>query len=286
MQSDDVLTYTNADRSVRFAVRGGPFFLRDVDGLSGLSNDLYASAGAGQDGTTLTAMRIQPRIITVDGVIVHDDAAARETLLRIVNPKMPGRLTYSDGRMTKMIDCVVQKAPVISRDRPQLFQMEFYCPFPFWRDTESTSVIIAQWIPMLEFPLVSETDIGFEFGQRSPSLIVDVDNQSTVAIGIRAQFRALSAVSNPSLTNITTGETLKLLIDMQAGDVLDVTTTYMQKKAVMIRNHVESNAFRYVSEDSDWLTLPPGINQIRYNADSGLDWLEVTLYYDNLYLGV
>jgi hypothetical protein len=283
----DTLTYvSDQNESVVFDLQGSDFFLTAAAGLSGIENDIYDSAGAGQDGATVRAARIKPRLITIEGEIRRNTRVNRSALLRVLNPKVKGRLYYSNGATNRVIDCLVKTAPIISKLQFQPFQIELYCPFPLWRDLVPASEIIAQWIPMLEFPLVSEIGVGFEFGLRSPSLIVDVHNQSTVEVGLRAQFRALSTVVNPSLTNISTGETLKLQTEMQAGDVLDVSTTYMGKQVTLTRNHIPSNAFRFVAEDSDWIQLRPGINQIRYNADSGLDWLEVTLYYDTLYLGV
>ena len=99
-------------------------------------------------------------------------------------------------------------------------------------------------------------------------------------------FRALGALSNPSLFNVNTREYMKLNFDMQGGDVITIDTNYGNKSITLQRNGQETNIYRYMDVDSTFLQLDIGDNIFRYDADSGLSNLEVTVYYAQKYLGV
>ena len=153
---------------------------------------------------------------------------------------------------------LLKKAPVIARDGvfPR-FQIEFYCPYPFWREGngEYQSVAdIALWVPAFEFELEIPDD-GVEFSYRSPSTIVNIPNMGDVETGMLVEFRALGSTSNPSLVNINTQETLSLTVDMVAGDVVRVATGYGQKRAELTRAGVTTNIFNLVDIGSTWMQL-------------------------------
>lgn len=51
-------------------------------------------------------------------------------------------------------------------------------------------------------------------------------------------------------------------------------------------NGVENNYFKYRDLDSTWLQLDVGDNLFRYDADTGIDNLEVYIYFHSKYLEV
>ncbi len=124
-------------------------------------------------------------------------------------------------------------------------------------------------------------------GHRVSNLIVNINNTGAVECGMRIQFKALATVINPSLFNINTREFIKINKTLNAGDVLECTTEFSNKRIEMIRNNgSRENVFNWIDLDSEFLQLEPGDNLLRYNADSGIDNLEVAIYYTPLYLGV
>jgi len=289
MKLNERLTYISDDTQITFATnkRISSFWWSGADGLDGLDNNLFTIKGAGQDGETLTGQNLQARTITVEGQI-YKDASARQRLIHAINPKNKGRLVYSNDNITRWIPCAISKAPAIARDgRFPNFQVEFYCPYPFWREgsgDKQSVTDIALWIPAFSFEFEIPED-GFEFGYRSPSLIVNVANNGDVEAGILVEFRALGSTANPSLININTQEKLSLTRYMQAGDIIRVSTVYGGKKAELTRGGVTTNIFNTVDADSTWLQLAVGDNLLRYDATE-IDNIEVSIYYDATYLGV
>ncbi len=85
--------------------------------------------------------------------------------------------------------------------------------------------------------------------------------------------------------NVNTQEVLKLNKTMAAGEIITINTEFGNKKVELKANGTITNAFNYIDFQSVFLQLKTGDNLIRYNADSNLEYLEVSIYYTPQYLG-
>jgi len=285
------LTYTNANgEAVEFSHRS-VYHTNQVTGLSDTRNDVFTIQSMGQDGDTHVGGRIARREIMITGAIreIDKDRAfqLRRWLARVTNPHLPATLTYRYGDIVRVIDCVPENAPTFSREAVFLdYELILTCPNPFWRDVKESVEQIAEWIPLWEFPFEIPSDTGMEFGYRAPSLIATAVNRGDVKSGMRVEFRAVGPLTDPSLLDINTREFIKLNCEMAAGDVITVTTYYGRKSVRLRHGGVESDAFHLLDPDSTYLMLDIGANQYRFDAESNLDNLEVTIYHNNSYLSV
>lgn len=285
------LTYTNErGESIVFS-HASIYHTNEVSGLSDVRNAIYSINSMGQDGDTYLGNRIESREIEIVGSIKERDKdhirEYRRKLNRILNPQYAATLTYEYGDFKRVIDCKVDNAPVFSRKAIfQDFTVQLLCLNPFWRKESKSRDDIATWIGGLEFPVEIPLAEGWQIGFRQPSLIVNVYNDGDVKAGIRVEFRALGVVKNPSLLNVDTQEFIKLNIDLVAGDTLSVSTGYGEKEVTLKRGGATSDAFRYLDVDSSYLQLSVGDNLFRYSAEENLENLEVSIYHDDLYLGV
>ncbi|KEK17054.1 phage tail protein, partial [Bacillus manliponensis] len=110
--------------------------------------------------------------------------------------------------------------------------------------------------------------------------------EGQIETGMTIQFRALGTIEKPSLVNVNTQEELKINKSMAAGEVITVNTRKGQKRIESILNGVVNNVFNSIKPGSIFLQLRVGDNLFRYDAESGIDNLEVTIYYRNQYIGV
>jgi len=101
------------------------------------------------------------------------------------------------------------------------------------------------------------------------------------------RFSALSEVVNPKLLNVNTYEAFNLNYRMLPGDVIEVSM-YLGKRSIMlIRNNITTSIFNaFDFETSKFLQLEPGDNLLRYDAKSGLDFLEVSIEFTPKRIGV
>ena len=293
MKLTESIVYTNSrGESITLACDlNNDLWWKSADGLDELDNDISSFAGIGQQGRTITAMQLPARRITLEGKVFRNERYWRSQLIKVCNPALAGNLVYRDTErgVSRYIEVRVQTTPHMQDKRDPAFDVEFYAPYPLWLDGTGSQRVtdIATWLPGIWFPIegIEIPDTGYEMGTRSPSLIVNVNNKGDQESGIRFVFKAQGTVINPQIVNVETQEFLKINTDLQAGDVLTVTTGYNNMRARLVRENVETNIFSSVDENSTWLRLNVGDNLLRYAAEEGEDNLNVSIYYDYAYMG-
>lgn len=285
------LIYTNErGQSLTFG-DAAPLLVTKIDGLGSPQNEIYRQKSPYQDGATVTHTALDERELVLEGVILanaQDRQKYRQVLLQTFNPKLKGTLVFERYGTKKQIECIPELAPSFPsnmQENYQQFLITLLCPNPFWQDVERTKAEIAIWRGALEFPL-ELVEEGIEMGFREPSLIVNIYNPGDVPCGMEIRFKALATVVNPSLFNVNTREFLKINKTMTAGEAIIVTTHFGNKRVESWLNGVSTNAFNWLDLSSTFLQLDPGDNLLRYDAEEGLDNLEVDIYYTPQYLGV
>lgn len=263
---------------------------KDVTGIAGIDNTIYSTNSMGQHGDTYIGQRYETRDITIDGNI---NSANKDRVLelrrkaeKVLNAELDAMLVYSYKDFVRVIDCKVEGRPTFKRGNVfTSFSIQLNCCNPFWREEEEAKKDIAAWVSSWEFDF-EITSEGIEMGYRQPSIIVNVENEGDVKSGMRIEFRAVGTVVNPILFNVNTREYVKINTTMEAGDIITVNTEYGQKGVTLTRDGEETDYFRYMDIDSTFMQLEIGDNIFRYGADGDSTTLEVTIYYNNKYLGV
>mgnify|MGYP000943370565 FL=1 len=266
---------------------------KDVEGISGVTSVIYSTNSMGQHGDTYVGQRIEARDIDVVGHInTRDKAQAlelRRRMLKIFNPELSATLVYEYGGFKRVIDCRAYGEPkILKKEVLYEFDLQIECLNPFWREEEETKEDIASWVAAWHFPCVIEKDStkSMIYGYRAESVIVDCYNEGDVSTGMRIRFTALGTVSNPILLNVDTEEFIQINATMKTGDVIEINTKYGSKGAKLIRDGVETDYFRYIDVDSTFMQLAIGDNMFRYDAASGVNSLEVSIFYSKEFLGV
>lgn len=266
---------------------------KDVEGISGVTSVIYSTNSMGQHGDTYVGQRIEARDIDVVGHInTRDKAQAlelRRRMLKIFNPELSATLVYEYGGFKRVIDCRAYGEPkILKKEVLYEFDLQIECLNPFWREEEETKEDIASWVAAWHFPYVIEKDStkSMIYGYRAESVIVDCYNEGDVSTGMRIRFTALGTVSNPVLLNVDTEEFIQINATMKTGDVIEINTKYGRKGAKLIRDGVETDYFRYIDVDSTFMQLAIGDNMFRYDAASGVNSLEVSIFYSKEFLGV
>lgn len=213
----------------------------------------------------------------------------RRRMLKIFNPELSATLVYEYGGFKRVIDCRAYGEPkILKKEVLYEFDLQIECLNPFWREEEETKEDIASWVAAWHFPCVIEKDStkSMIYGYRAESVIVDCYNEGDVSTGMRIRFTALGTVSNPILLNVDTEEFIQINATMKTGDVIEINTKYGSKGAKLIRDGVETDYFRYIDVDSTFMQLAIGDNMFRYDAASGVNSLEVSIFYSKEFLGV
>ncbi|MDD2956452.1 MAG: phage tail family protein [Oscillospiraceae bacterium] len=252
-----------------------PFWVSDIDGMSSNSVTVSASQSTGQAGSTISALSVQPRSITVVGQLMGDIKSSRKRLLDVVLPGVSGVFTITDGAESWYIRGTPSKTPDISNGGAiQDFQFTLYCPYPYWQQPGEIRENIAAITPKFRLPF--NTGGGWKVSEYTESVFKNVRNTGNVETGFTVSFRAVTDVQNPELYHVGKREIIKLQYTLLAGEIITVNTRQGHKSASLIQNGSESNAFRLISVDSNMgMTLSPGDNILRYGADDNPSGLRV-----------
>ena len=214
------------------------------------------------------------------------DRLVRE-VSKVLNGKLNSKLIYTNHYKSYSIDCnveVVQEGQRVRRMQKLIIQL--FCPNPFWSDIDELKEEVALWEGAFEFPLEIPEDTGIEMGYRVSNLIMNVVNDGDVECGMTIEFLCTGTVKNPSLFNVYTREFIKVNQTFIAGDKLSITTQFANKRIELTRGGTTTNILHYMDINSTFLQLDVGDNVFRYDADEGIDNLEVSIYYKPQYLGV
>lgn len=285
----------NLDELVLDMVSTPDFILKSVD-WGTVKGTHHSYKYVNQVGVTVTNTSLGTRDITIEGWVVaksEDNMTfLKKTLNTFVNPREELDLIYDTYVIRFKPDESVKYSITFAENNDAFakFQIKGTAHNPMFSENEEKASPFATTVPTFHFPLIispSLPDKGIIFGKRTASLIVNAYNEGSVSVGMRIVFKANGTLKNPSLINANTLEEFKVNKTMVAGEEIEINTN-VGKKSVRGRVGSESfvNYYMYKDIDSLWLQLEVGDNFFRYEAEEGIDNLEVFVYFTNQYLEV
>jgi len=270
-----------ADGSAKVTfTRSWPFKLRDIQGIDATLAQVLSRKNPSQTGATAVDVEVGVRVVPIQLQVAAETEeglwALRRQLVRalVASPARPGESVALGTLRLLRGDLPAIELRAVPRNSPQgskskgipLYEadLEFEAPYPYWRDTVDQSVNFAQ------------TDGGFEFELEFPLEMVgnnveqEVDNMGDVDAPIRVQLHGDCTVAR--FINVTTGETLEVSGQIEAGDYIEVTTGYGEKDVVLVESDgTRSSAMARLNLDlADFWSLRPGLNTIRFEADTNV----------------
>jgi hypothetical protein len=265
-----------------------PLFLSALNGVGVVRNSISTFQAPEQDGAFYISSTLDMRNVTVEGTIlastVDESFEYRRQLLRIFTPKQRGTLIYRE----RQIGCIVEEAGFSASkiSRAPAFFISLLCPSPFFESLNDVRAELASWQENFSFPLEIVSPPGIEMGIRQPSQIITIENEGDVSCGCEIIFKALGTVDTPELSNVDTGEYMRIKTTMVAGQEIHIYTHFAGKRVVSVIGTTETNAFNLIDVGSTFLQLIAGRNVLRYDAAANIDSLEVAVKYREQWLGV
>ena len=249
-----------------------------------------------QIGVYVTGTSLETRNVKIQGWVIAEDSTQmsqrKRVLNRFFNPQQAVDLFYQDYVLRFLPNTSIQYSTTIADNNEVVckFKVEGFCPDPLFAKQLENKTVAASTVGLFHFPLVisksPDPPGGTVFGLRKPSLIVAIENNGAVSVGMRIVFKANGTITGPTLVDVNRQKYFKINKTLQAGEQIEVNTVTGQRKIVGTTNGITSNYFKYRDLDSEWLQLAVGSNLFRYDADSNISNLEVYIYYNDKYLEV
>lgn len=260
----EVIFENDNGMSFTFGPRGGNWFGMNIG--NGLEVTLGKSQGFAQVGETVETKAIGGRAIDVTGMLFGNIVQGKNNLRNVCAPLASGRLVFQG---THYIKVHVKASPSFSAVKNNgLFKMQFYAPFPFFSQLNESYQLIGGMTPGFSFPVNYATP--HRFGIRSTERYVNVYNSGDVRIPYRMVLRAEGTSTNPTITNITTFEYIKLNGSINAGQYI---TVYRDDSNVLRAELTEGNdvtdVISWIDDGSSLFELEAGDNLLAANDDEG-----------------
>ena len=266
--------------------------ITSLEGLDIAPVNIQEQKSPFQDGTIPIDQLFSPREIVMGGTIgVGGDVGAiytqRRNMLAVINPKLgPGMLIYTNDFGQWAILNVIPEGPVFknrnANDGPQQFQVTFYCHDPYLYDVSYTTTNLQTAVSNLVFPITfTAGGIAFSYFTGAPKTVYNLGDYSTPVI-----LSMYGPATNPKLLNVTTGEYVKVLTTLNAGDVIQVNTTNGIDTVLFTPSGgSQSNVINLLDLGSTFFQLGIGPVQLQYLDDTLSSSKNCIVAWRNRYIG-
>lgn len=256
------------------------------DGLYGFgTTELFVETEPYADGSGghPVTRRFGARHLSLTGEFHGDEEELRRLLCSMMDPRQTLEMEVTLGNVTRCIG-------VIPCGKPQFYRANFYtppevylpfvAPDPFFRETAPREVYFRTTTPLLTFPMNFMAGAGVTPSLYRTTETATVVNPGDAACGLVAELSAIGGtVVHPALC---LGERyIRLQTTLAEGQTAQVNTNPRCKDLVI--GGVRSFTFQ---RDSDFFLLEVGENVVQVTADSGIEHLDVKLFYTPLYYGI
>ncbi len=283
------------------AGKGKEFSINEVTGIESSDIEISMSDNALVDGSTVNGKRIKSRAIHIVMTLRDDknNPVNRQRIIKFFNPKYTGKLIINAMGTERNIQYELEgwtfKKQTNLMSRLQVL-VDLICPNPYFKNMDNFGRNMADISKHIAFPwtVVKKkvavpspykglTLAGQITGYRTLKKEVYLPNDGDVPAGLQIQFIAeRGPVTNPKITLIGTGQFVRIVTEMNQGDILLIDTD--QRHQIIELNGV--NAYQKIDRLSEAFELAVGSNYLKYDADENYTNLDVKLYYTPRYLGV
>lgn len=280
------ITCSNADgMSIVFGETNlSPFLLVEASGCYTADNNVTISENTMTDGGAYqgSVAKIRNIVLTLKDNSNH--VYNRNLLDALFKAGQAGNLVFKEDENERQIDYYVESVDSTGQSGARTYTVSLLCPDPFFYAMSDVVVILAEWVGNFEFQH-QFIEGGEEFGYRSLQRIQNIINeQAEDGVGMDIVIYASGNVTNPSVIRIESNEAMTLGNDlipfnMVAGDQVRITTSDNDKHVYLTHEGITTEINQYITEDSVFIQLMRGNNNIGYLADVGEDAMSVRISY-------
>lgn len=263
-----------------------------------------------QVGVYVASTSLETREVTIAGWIIAETEELmtdrKKRLNLFVNPQEDIMIKYKDKFLLFSPGTSIQYSREHQSENNEViaqFKIHGTAANPLFLDNDSTAVTSGSYDPRFHFPLIINNEDIKEssdvmqhhpeptimFGLKKQSRIMMIVNKGTVPVGMVISMKSNGQVSNPIIRNLETEEFFRVNKTLALNEQIEIETTIGSKHLYGKQGTSGSeweNYFKFRDFDSTWLQLKQGDNVFQYDADSGVDNLQVAIEFRNGYLEV
>ena len=205
----------------------------------------------------------------------------KKTLNELINPMDYVRLTIGQYYIEGKPSATPQYGVTEEENNIYFckFTIDIYCDNPMFRKISDVVNVVSDNFGAFHFPfeLIPQ---GYIMGTRKSYLMLAVENDGDAEVGGRIIIKAKQSVLNPSIENITNGQSLTIKKQMLAGETIIINTEDGSAKGVTGEYEGETSSYLQYWDfiNNDWIKYQTGTTLIVYSTeDSSEDYIEVSV---------
>lgn len=239
------------------------------------------------DGGTDVASRIAPkdRMIVAKSVNPAMNEILRKQALAFFGSKYTYSIYITYMGVTRWCEGKLYKFNLPSANiyRTMTMTIIFHCADPFLKSYDNFGKNIASIMGMVAFPylcsVTPDTPQGVTGGRYNFAQKVLLENDGDVETFCQAVFKAKGEVVNPKL--VVNDNYVRIIDTMVENDVIIIDFTKMPP--TIRKNDVNCIGKCDKTSSFDDMALSIGVSEISFDADTGSNLLDVSIYYNKLY---
>ncbi|HMR72398.1 MAG TPA: phage tail family protein [Candidatus Saccharibacteria bacterium] len=277
---------------------GSGLIIRKVDGLGPVKATVNLTSVVGLDVSTVNSTSLDPRNIVFDIELM-----AQPTI------EVTRRISYNFFQLRKLVKLEVvtdtitfTTEGIVESNEPDIFSqnesvaISIICGNPYLIGTQWISEDFSSVIAKFEFEW--ENGLGLnelELSTRSTSNARVFENIGDPDVGVVFKLKFTGPVTSPRIVKMIGGDALKIdsekLItiadgDIVAGDEIHLSTIVGDRYARLYRTGATINILGAIDPTSNWLQLPKGKTELKLEANSGVNNIQMLADYPVYYNGV
>lgn len=249
--------------------------------------------GVNQDGCNSEDSLLDPRVIKLQTTIRTKNREKlyelRRRIFRIINPKTYNKVSgkrgelliyYTNDFKTYRIYGKVEDSAEFNerKNNHDKATISFYCQDPYWLDEEGQDIDIKSVKGGLVFSLILPNQFA------TVSFYKTVDNIGDDEAPVQIEY--IGPAKNPVVTNETTGEYIKVNMEIGEKEKLVIDTTPGKETVNLITPHEIKDVYNKIDLNSTFFKLIIGKNLVKYSSDVEGAKDQVTIKgYTNKYMG-
>lgn len=265
-----IFRYVNDNgESITFTYDAG-FLINKPVGIDTLQVSLSQATGIDQVGATIQSANVQPRPVTVSGILVGEFVANnKEKLLSVVRPDLTAKLYADDYYLnvrptsTPVIDPTAKFAK---------FQFSVLAAYPYWQKDENAKVELSSIGHGFKFPWNISKE--YFFGKVIEAQFFTIVNRGQLPVPFTVTFFARGDCVNPKITSVNTGKFLAINKTLIAGERVVIEITH---ERTYVTSSVDGDIRGALSLKSTLNRLDVGDNVLKPEAQEGGNQLEVSI---------
>lgn len=267
--------------------------LSHIEGIGYPGATSQKSQGVNQDGCSSEDSLLDARVIKLQVTIRTKNREKlyklRRQIMRVINSKTYNQNTGKRGELLIYYTNDFKKYRIYGKvedsaefnDRKKNHDkatISFYCQDPYWLDENGKDIDIKSVKGGLQFPLTLPNKFAIV------SFYKQIENQGDVEAPIEIEY--IGPAMNPCITNETTGEFIKVNMEIGEKEKLVIDTREGKETVNLITPHGEVDVYNKIDLNSTFFKLIVGKNLIKYSSDIEGAKDKVTIKnYTNKYVG-